>query len=1155
MKKNILAFCLFIILIATVNASNKDAFATASEVIWKENNSFPSYVNFGEESVVTEESFFNYLQTELELNSSFSFELKSETPDELGFVHKRFGLRVNSIKVAYSNLMLHVKNGKVISFNGNVRIDDEPSESPTVSEKAALKSALSFVNAEKYQWQIEGNGTNFKSEFYPTAELLYLPNYSEHSTKYELVYGFNIYASKPLSRQMVYVNANTGKISFHESLIHSGGTSNGTAVTGYSDTQNIVTDSFSQAFRLRDSTRGNGVLTFNCQRQANYSSSIDFIDSNNYWNNANPNLDQYAGDAHWGTEVTYDYFMQVHNRNSIDNMGFALLTFMHYDQNYVNAFWNGQFMTYGDGNNLNGPLTTLDIVGHEITHGLTDFTSDLIYANESGALNESFSDIFGAAIEFTARPGRANWTIGEDIGGAFRNMSNPKANGDPDTYDGANWINQNCIPTSGNDQCGVHTNSGVQNYWFYLLVNGGVGVNDVADSFNVTGLGLNKAEKIAFRNLTVYLSPSSDYDDARFYSIQSAIDLYGACSAEVEATTNAWYAVGVGDEYVNAVTADFTAIEDTAFCTQPALVNFKVEGSNIQAFSWDFGNGQTSTNRAASTIYQNTGMYTVEFIADGGTCGSDTVTKVNYITVDPANVPCSYLISDTNSRILTNCSGRLYDSGGFGGNYEVDKSYISTISVQSADYIQLLFSSINMEAGVGFTCTKDYVEVYDGSSINAPLIGRYCENYPPPNNLINSTTNSVTIRFYSDRAIADRGFLINWNCMSAAVAPVAEFSSNTDSTCTGEIAFTNESLNGVASSIWNFGDGTTSSIDHPTHAYTTNGTFDVTLTVTNSLGTNSVSKTNKIIVNKLASPAVSNDTFCMGDDAGLKVFTNNDVVWYRDTLDNSFYSGDSLTLFNIQKDTNFYIKEVSSPQVFTGAKNNNAGPGNYSNDNDYLTFDVHKPILLKNMILFSNRAGVRRLDIWNSAGKLVNSQEVYVPGSPLRVTINMKLYPDSNLRMAFSDREISLFKNTSGAVYPYDISNLVSITGSNNAGEYPYFYRWQVSELPCESNLKEIKATIDTTCTLVGVGEQSINSTLFSISPNPTRGDIDIKFTADFSESSNVKLFDSSGKLMLENIYQSTRASLNIDYLPQGIYFINITTGNNSLTKKIVKIE
>ena len=126
-------------------------------------------------------------------------------------------------------------------------------------------------------------------------------------------------------------------------------------------------------------------------------------------------------------------------------------------------------MTYGDGSGSYNPFCALDIAGHEIGHGLMDYTANLVYSYESGALNESFSDIWGTAVEFYGKFSQANWQVGEDIGVTLRDMSDPKSYGDPDTYQGTNWA------TGPADNGGVHTNSGVQNFWFYLLTVGGTG--------------------------------------------------------------------------------------------------------------------------------------------------------------------------------------------------------------------------------------------------------------------------------------------------------------------------------------------------------------------------------------------------------------------------------------------------------------------------------------------------------------------------------------------------------------------------------------------------------------------------------------------------------------------------------------------------------
>ena len=183
----------------------------------------------------------------------------------------------------------------------------------------------------------------------------------------------------------------------------------------------------------------------------------------------------------------------------------------------------------------------------KISHGVTEYTANLVYSYESGALNESFSDVFGESIENFAQ-GNNDWLMGDAIGaggsgGALRSMSNPNAYNQPDTYQGSYWYSGSA------DSGGVHTNSGVQNFWFYLLSVGGNGTNDNGDSYNVSAIGMDTAASIAYRNLSVYLNSNSQYDDARAGAIQAAIDLYGAGSDEEIAVTNAWYAVGVGEAY------------------------------------------------------------------------------------------------------------------------------------------------------------------------------------------------------------------------------------------------------------------------------------------------------------------------------------------------------------------------------------------------------------------------------------------------------------------------------------------------------------------------------------------------------------------------------------------------------------------------------
>lgn len=343
----------------------------------------------------------------------------------------------------------------------------------------------------------------------------------------------------------------------------------GIASTRYSGQRTIETEQINGQFRLKDNTRGNGITTYNNFNQTSHTNT-HYLDNDNNWSVAeynNANRDNSALDAHWGSMMTYDYFSQTHNRNSIDNNGYELINYVNADltggnwnlPNSDNAFWNGSVMTYGMGTNLD-PIVSIDVIAHEIGHGLNDYTANLTYERESGALDEGLSDIWGAMVEFYAAPEKDTYSLGEDLGQVFRSMSNPKLRNDPDTYGGTFWQEPNCgTPTPNNDRCGVHTNSGILNHWFYLLAEGSSAtdeINDNGDTFSIAGIGKLAAARIIFRAETVYFTPTTDYHDARDLTIQAAEDLYGVNSVEAITTNNAWYAVGIGNEISGLLIGD-----------------------------------------------------------------------------------------------------------------------------------------------------------------------------------------------------------------------------------------------------------------------------------------------------------------------------------------------------------------------------------------------------------------------------------------------------------------------------------------------------------------------------------------------------------------------------------------------------------------------
>lgn len=671
-----------------LTGGNADQKIKGTQTLYYSNsNQIPTYIKFQKAKALNKDATISWFKNEFDLNS-INFDFENETKDQLGQIHYKYKLNVNGITIENTTVTLHSKNNKIISISGNLNKESINTMIPSISEADALANALNYVNANIYKWEVAVEESHIKTEsnntlatYFPKGKKVILPSFYHRKEQSVLAYKFDIYAHTPVSRSYIYIDANTGSVLFEDKIIkHIDAI--GSATTAYSGVRTITTDDNNGTYRLRETGRGNGIETYDMGQGTNFGNAVDFTDADNNWNNANSNLDEYAGDAHWGAEMTYDYFWLEHGRNSIDNNGFLLRSYIHYNNSFVNAFWDGQRMTYGDGDASNTPLTTIDICGHEISHGLTSNTAGLIYNAESGALNESFSDIFGACIENYGRPLNWNWSIGEDIGGAFRDMSNPNNNGDPDTYMGTNWA-----PLSGPDNGGVHTNSGVQNYWFYLLTTGGNGTNDNGDSYTVSNQGFAIASSIAFRNLTLYLTANSNYADARFLAIQSAIDLYGNCSPEVIATTNAWHAVGVGLAYSAPTTiADFMSI-DTLSCTIPFTVSFMNNGNGD--FYWNFGDGSAIDSTFSPThTFNSFGNFSVQLIADGGACSNiDTLLLNNYIVIEPVGLP-----APVNDTICENNTATLISSN-IGSNNWYDSPTGGNILHYGADFTTPLLSS------------------------------------------------------------------------------------------------------------------------------------------------------------------------------------------------------------------------------------------------------------------------------------------------------------------------------------------------------------------------------------------------------------------------------------------------------------------------------
>ncbi|MEU1409025.1 M4 family metallopeptidase [Streptomyces sp. NPDC005728] len=344
----------------------------------------------------------------------------------------------------------------------------------------------------------------------------------------------------------VVTDAATGK-----KLFEYQGIKNGVGNTQYSGQVTLTTTQSGSNYTLNDGARGSH-KTYNLNHGSSGTGTL-FSQTNDTWGNGTTSNAATAGaDAHYGAAVTWDFYKNTFGRSGIKNNGVGAYSRVHYGNSYVNAFWDdGCFcMTYGDGSGNADPLTSLDVAGHEMSHGVTSNTAGLNYSGESGGLNEATSDIMGTGVEFYANNSSdvGDYLIGEKIdingdGTPLRYMDKP-------SKDGASkdsWY-------SGIGGIDVHYSSGPANHFFYLLSEGsgtkvinGVTYNSpTADGLPVTGIGRDKALQIWYRALTTKWTSTTNYAGARTGTLAAAGELYGTTSAEYKAVQDAWAGVAVG---------------------------------------------------------------------------------------------------------------------------------------------------------------------------------------------------------------------------------------------------------------------------------------------------------------------------------------------------------------------------------------------------------------------------------------------------------------------------------------------------------------------------------------------------------------------------------------------------------------------------------
>lgn len=461
-----------------------------------------------------------------------SYAVHSTKIDRDGAGHVRYTRRYQGLRVAGGDFVVHTAPGggyagSSVGLTTPLTLNTTPTFSATAAKKAA-------------ELRFKGRRTSVG-----TPELFVDATSGRGRLAWEtVVTGWRPDGQTP-SRFHVVVDATNGRVIGTYDEISA---ASGTGRSVYAGQVTIDTTLSGSTYSLVDPLRGDNPT---CDMGNGVTTCTTFTDLDNVWGNGSVSDRQsVAVDAHYGAAKTYDYFKLTHGRNGVFGDGRPVRSRVHYGDNYDNAFWDGIQMTYGDGWNNTNPLVTLDIAGHEMTHGVTDnvVPGGLTYAGESGGLNEATSDIFGTAVEFYANNAtdRPDYLLGERIGTPLRYMYDPAQDG----------VSHGCWSTNTKN-VDVHYSSGVGNHFFFNLAEGTgstpYGYSPVCGSApGVTGIGRVKAERIWWRALDVYFTSNTSYvntanpgNTARAYTLRAAADLFGGCSTEYKAVQAAWTAVNV----------------------------------------------------------------------------------------------------------------------------------------------------------------------------------------------------------------------------------------------------------------------------------------------------------------------------------------------------------------------------------------------------------------------------------------------------------------------------------------------------------------------------------------------------------------------------------------------------------------------------------
>ncbi|MCX5264486.1 M4 family metallopeptidase [Streptomyces sp. NBC_00199] len=639
--------------------------------------------------------------------------VKDVVKDNDGTVHTRYERTFAGLPVLGGDLVVHTPPASLAvgtvstTFNNNRRTVSVSSTTATYSKAAAQAKALTAAKA-----------LDAKAPAAQSARKVVWAGEGTPKLAWETVVS-GLQDDGTPSKLHVVTDAATGA-----KLAQFEGVETGTGNSQYSGTVSIGTTLSGSTYQLNDTTRGTH-KTYSLNNGTSGTGTL-MTDADDTWGTGSGSNTQTAGvDAHYGAQVTWDFYKNTFGRSGIKNDGVAAYSRVHYSTAYVNAFWDDDCfcMTYGDGTGSTHALTSLDVAGHEMSHGVTSNTAGLNYSGESGGLNEATSDIFGTGVEFYANNSSdvGDYLIGEKIdingdGTPLRYMDKPsKDGGSADS-----WY-------SGVGNLDVHYSSGPANHMFYLLsegsgsktINGVTYNSSTSDGVAVAGIGRAAALQIWYKALTTYMTSGTTYAGARTAALNAAAALYGASSTQYAGVGNAFAGINVGSHITVPSTGVTVTNPGSRSATVGTAVSLQISASSTNSGSLTYaatglpaglsinsstglisgtpttaGSSSTTVTVTDSTGATGTASFTWTVSATGGGC---TATQL----LGNAGFESGNTTWTASSGVITNSSSQAARTG----------SYKAWLDGYGSTHTDTLSQSVTIPSGCTNTTFTFYLHV------------------------------------------------------------------------------------------------------------------------------------------------------------------------------------------------------------------------------------------------------------------------------------------------------------------------------------------------------------------------------------------------------------------------------------------------------------